>query len=136
MSKTSRSAGVRFRRTTYLRWWQIRPIEFSLLLLPIIIQRVLVLGLFVLASTFADGETVELAFALDATYAGLHSPSILKHIIILSWVLLLLAAISAAIERCYRWPKALLIFVGLAFVMGEMTQNALWVYEPYLALRR
>ena len=135
MSKTSRSAGVRFKHTTNLRWWQIRPIEFSLLLLPIIIQRVLVLGLFVMASTFADGETVELAFALDATYAGLHAPSILMHIIILNWILLLLAAISAIIERCYRWPKALLIFMGLAFVMAEMTQNALLVYEPYLALR-
>ncbi|MEP4053225.1 MAG: hypothetical protein ABJN22_13365 [Litorimonas sp.] len=89
-----------------------------------------------MASTFADGETVELPYALDATYAGLHAPTALAHIIILGWVLLALAAISAAIERCYKWPKALIVFVVLFFLMGMLTINTLAVYEPYLAIRR
>lgn len=127
---------MRSRRSTYLRWWQVRPIEFSLFLFPLVIQRTLVLLLYIMAAIYADHDEIELSYAMDATYAGLHAPTALKQIIILGWILLALAALSAWIDRCYKWPKAVLIFVVLVGLMGMMTKHALWVYEPYLALRR
>lgn len=74
--------------------------------------------------------------ALDATYAGVNAPETLGRIIFLGWTLLILAGISASLERCYRWPKALLVFGGIAALMELMTLNALALYEPYLAVRR
>lgn len=136
MSKTLRSAGVRFNHTTYLRWWQVRTIDFGLLLFALIVQRVLVLVLFIAATTVADQDSLEMSFALDATYAGIHAPTTLKHIIILGWILLGVAAVTAYLERCYRWPKTIVIFVGLFALMTLMTLNALAIYEPYLAIRR
>ena len=65
-----------------------------------------------------------------------HAPSKVKHIIILGWVLLGTAAITACLERCYKWPKTIFIFAGLSALMTIMTLNALYIYEPYLAVRR
>ncbi len=83
-----------------------------------------------------DGNDVPMSFALDETYSGIHAPSTLKHIIVLGWVLLGVAALSAGLERCYKWPKAAFIFLTLVALMWLMTTNALWLYEPYLAARR
>lgn len=89
-----------------------------------------------MAVTFEDSDSIVTSFALDATYAGIHAPTTLKHIIILGWIWLIVAAISAWLDRVYKWPKAVLLFTGLAALMVLMTMNTLAVYEPYLALRR
>ena len=102
----------------------------------LIIQRTLLPLLYILAATFADPDDMPLSLALDATYAGIHAPSALKHIIILGWVLLALATFTACLERCYKWPKTVVMFAGLSVLMAIMTFNALAVYEPYLAIRR
>ncbi len=98
------------------------------------IQRILVAPLFIAAVIFADDKPM--SFAMDATYAGIHAPSTLKHIIVLGWVLLGVATISACLDRCYKWPKAVVLFAGLSALMAFMTLNTMDVYEPYLAIRR
>jgi len=89
-----------------------------------------------MAVTEMDFNQTPLSAALDATYAGNHAPTLLKHIIILGWVLLLTAAISAWLERCYKWPKLIVLFIGLTGLMTFMSLNTLTLYEPYLAVRR
>ena len=120
----------------YLRWWQVRPIDFSLFLFPLIVQRALLLPLWILAMTYADDGETPMSLALDTTYAGWDSPKTLLKIIILGWVLLIIATASAFIERCYQWQKAALIFLVLAVLMIFLSLNAINLYEPYLAVRR
>ena len=89
-----------------------------------------------MADTDMDFNQTPLSAALDATYSGNHAPTMLKHIIVLGWILLVTAVVSAWLERCYKWPKAIFVFVGLTALMTFMTLNALTLYEPYLAVRR
>lgn len=86
--------------------------------------------------TYSSTDDIPMSLALDVTYAGWHAPNTLKQIILLGWALLGLAIISAALERCYKWVKALLLFAILIVLMGVMTLNTLDLYEPYLAVRR
>jgi len=77
-----------------------------------------------------------MSLALDTTYAGWNSPKAVFKIIILGWILLIIAAASSFIERCYHWQKAVLIFLVLAGMMVDLSLNAISLYEPYLTVRR
>jgi len=76
-----------------------------------------------------------MSFALDASYAGLHAPTSVKHIIILSWVLLFTAMLTALFERPYSIGKSILVFGGLIVFMWLMTSNTLTLYAPYIDVR-
>jgi len=119
-----------------LKWWQIRTTEYGLLLFPLIIQRVLVLPLWILAVAETDFNQTPLSTALDATYSGIYAPSAVKQIILMGWILLAVSAVSASLERCYEWPKTVLLYAGLTGSIALMTLDVLAVYEPYLAVRR
>jgi len=75
-----------------------------------------------------------MSFTLDATYGGWHAPTTLKQIISLAWVLLLVAILTASLERPYSWIKTILVFGSLTLLMWFMTANTLALYEPYLAV--
>ncbi len=83
-----------------------------------------------------DFNQTPLSRALDATYSGNHAPTMLKQIIILGWILLATAMVSACLERCYKWPKSIFIFGSIIVLMTYMTLNTLSLYDPYLAVRR
>ena len=100
------------------------------------LTRALVLPLWIVSVTYSEFDEVPMSLALDATYAGWHAPSTLKHIIIMGWVLLGVAIISAMLESCYKWYKVVIIFAALTALMGFMTFNTMNLYEPYLAVRR
>lgn len=86
--------------------------------------------------TQSDIDDIPMSLALDVTYAGWHAPDTLKQIILLGWALLGLAIISATLERCYKWYKAVILFAILMLLMAVMSLNTLNLYEPYLSLRR
>jgi hypothetical protein len=89
-----------------------------------------------MAIIFHEQDETPMSFALDATYSGVNAPQTLQHIIILGWVLLGVAMISAGLERCYKRPKLILVFTALTALMALMTFNTMALYEPYLAVRR
>ena len=120
---------------TRLKWWQIRTIDFSLFLTALIVQRVLVLALWVIAATYTDLSNGSMSHALDATYLGVHAPTTLAIIIISSWILLFIAMLTAYFERPYGLEKSILIFGGLLTFMWTMTSNTLTLYAPFLELR-
>ena len=83
----------------------------------------------------SDFQNKPMSYALDASYLGLHAPTAVKHIIILSWTLLITAMLTAFLERAYSFKKSILVFGGLLFLMWSMTSNTLTVYAPYLEVR-
>ena len=104
-----------------LRWWQLRPTEFALLLYALIIQRVLGLGLFAAASVILDSRGVSLDdptspplgyYGIDQAL-GWDIAAYFGALGLLIWAALAAAALSAWLERAYgRWKFAA-VFVGI-----------------------
>ena len=127
-------------RPRRLRWWQVRPIEFGLVLYGLLAQRVLILGLFVFKTVMAgemsqtvDPERYAMKLRyIDMSVGPLDDWARLLFALSLAWWAC--ALVSAWQERCYgRW-KLLLIFLVSGYLLVSITLNYRFAMDRYVEI--
>jgi len=110
-----------------LKWWQVRTTEFALFLYAVIVQRALVLGLFVVIAALQDSDHKyknEAVYLDDFLFWDL--PQYFNVLFAAIWFLFALSLLSALLERCYGHLKFALVFVVLA-VSIALSHRVAWV---------
>ena len=111
-----------FKKNRELQWWQIRTVDFSLFLYIVIYQRVLLLPIWIIATTTAELDELALSYVLDTPIAGNHPLKMLSLMLTLIWLYFISCIVTAMFQGCYSWIKTALLFLpmlGLLILTGQ-----------------
>jgi len=117
-----------------LKWWQIRTVDFALLLYIFIYNRVLALGIWVFGMTISDTGNLALTYILDTPLSGNHPTQMLSIILLLIWFYYIVCLTTSLAEQRYSIIKTLTLFTALFGILVGTTHSFINLFEFYFPL--
>ncbi|MEP1230142.1 MAG: hypothetical protein ABJG88_05660 [Litorimonas sp.] len=106
-----------------LRWWQLRTPDFAVLLYTTLVQRVIILPIWIIGFASSEINDVPLSFVLDTPIYGNHPARMCAMIIIGVWIYYAACMFTAILDQSYGWIKYSLIFLLIGSVHALTTYN-------------
>ncbi len=112
-------------------WYYITLAEFSLIIVGISVQRIIILPLWAIAATLSDTNNMSVSLFFDTPIFGFHPAKSMSLIVLLMWLFWLTSAISSLLEKHHNIIKFLLVYGLIALLFKTSTT---FVYDILVSI--